>query len=75
MSIIEDYNSVGTPVSTVPLGIDIEGKGFNEDSEYATIIGMLMYPAQNSRPDISYAVHQCVRFIYCPRNSYAIGVK
>jgi hypothetical protein len=34
-----------------------------------------MFLANNSRPDIAYAVHQCARFTHCPRASHAIGVK
>ena len=54
---MEDSNPVLTPSSTVPLAIDKDGDVFEEDWEYATIVGMLMYLAQNSRPDIVYAVH------------------
>ena len=36
---------------------------------------MLMYVAQNSRPDIAYVVHQCARFIHTPRSSYVTGIK
>ena len=56
---MEDSNSVSTPASTVPLHTDKEGDVFSESWDYATIIGMLMYLATNSRPDIAYAVHQC----------------
>ena len=70
-----DCNSVPTPSSTVPLDIDADGLGFNEDWEYATIVGMLMYLAQNSRPDIAHAVHQCARFTHAPRKSHVVGIK
>ena len=70
-----DYNSVPTPNSTVFLSIDAEGDRFDEDWEYATVLGMLVYLAQNSRPDISYAVHQCARFTHAPRKSHVIGKK
>ena len=43
-----DCNSVPTPSSTVPLSINADVLGFNEDWEYATIVGMLMYLAQRS---------------------------
>ena len=70
-----DCNSVPTPRSSVPLSIDTEGDIFDEDWEYATIVGMLMYLAQNSRPDIAYAVHQCARFTHAPRKSHVVGIK
>ena len=72
---MENWNPVPTPSSTVPLAIDADGEEFQEDWEYATIVGMLMYLAQNSRPDIAYAVHQCARFTHAPRKSHVAGIK
>jgi hypothetical protein len=72
---MESCNTVVTPAATTPLGIDEDGKPFDEDWEYASIIGILMYLANNSRPDIAYAVHQAARFTHCPRDSHATGVK
>jgi hypothetical protein len=34
-----------------------------------------MYLASNTRPDISYAVHQAARYSHGTRNSHAIAVK
>ena len=39
------------------------------------VVGMLLYLAQNSRPDIAYAVHQCARFTHVPKQSHAVAVK
>ena len=72
---MEDANSCQTPASSTPLHLDQDGEAFNETWEYASIVGMLMYLASNSRPDIAYAVHQCARFTHCPRKSHAVGVK
>ena len=68
-------NSVSTPSSTVPLVIDVDRVGFSEDWEYAAIVEMLMYLAQNFRPEIIYAVHQCVRFTHAPRKSHVVRIK
>ena len=46
-----------------------------EDWEYASIIGMLMYLANNSRPDIAHAVHACARYTHSPKKSHATAVK
>ena len=43
---MEDIHYVPTPVSTVPLRIDKYGDKFDEDWEYATIVGMLMYSSK-----------------------------
>jgi len=64
-----------TPAVTTALGSDKEGEAFDEDWEYATVIGMLMFLAGNSRPDIAFAVHQCARFTHCPKQSHGIAVK
>ena len=36
---------------------------------------MLLYLAGSTRPDISYAVHECARFSHQPRASHEVGVK
>ena len=72
---MNDCNSDKTPCSTVPLGKDIDGEAFNEDWEYASVVGMLMYLPTNSRPDIAYAVNQCARFTHNHKDSHATGVK
>ena len=70
-----DCNSSPTPANTTPLHIDKNGDELNESWEYPTIIGMLMYLATNSRPDIAFAVHQCARFTHAPKASHATAVK
>jgi hypothetical protein len=72
---METCNSVETPAFTTALGTDKEGPPFKESWKYATVIGMLMYLASNSRPDISFAVHQCARFTHAPQDSHAVAVK
>ena len=36
---------------------------------------MLIYLANNSRPDITFAVHHYSRFTHTPRHSHAMGIK
>jgi hypothetical protein len=63
------------PASLKPLGPDPDGPPFIEDWNYASVIGMLMYLASNSRPDIQFAVHQCARFTHNYRQSHATAIK
>jgi hypothetical protein len=51
-----------TLAESSPLGADKEGEVCEEDWNYASIVGMLMYLSANSRPDIAFAVHQAARF-------------
>jgi hypothetical protein len=68
-------NKVSTPALPLPVGADLHGDSFVESWEYASIIGMLMYLAANTRPDIAYAVHQAARHTHHPRASHALAVK
>jgi hypothetical protein len=72
---MEDCNKCATPEETTPVGDDIDGEEFNETWEYSSVVGMLMYLATNTRPYISYAVHQAARDSHGARNSHAIDVK
>jgi hypothetical protein len=64
-----------TPASTTSVGSDVDGAPFIEYWEYASIVGMLMYLAANTHPDIAYAVHQAARYTHDPRASYAVAIK
>ena len=54
---MEDCNPNVTPSTLDPIGPDKDEPPMNEHWEYASIIGMLMYLANNTRPDIAHAVH------------------
>jgi hypothetical protein len=42
---------------------------------YRQVIGVLNYIAASSRPDISFAVHQCARFSNSPTRTHELAVK
>jgi hypothetical protein len=70
-----DCNGTKTPASKTPLVSDVEGVTLNETWEYSSIVGMLMFLANNSRPDIAFATHQCARFTHSPKDSHGQAVK
>jgi hypothetical protein len=61
--------------ATVILNADTEGLARQESWNYPSVIGQLNYLAQNSRPDISFAVHQCARFSKEPKTLHEKAVK
>ena len=48
---------------------------FSAQWNYRSIIGKLNFLAQNTRPDISYAVHACARFVNKPNQKHQEAVK
>jgi Reverse transcriptase (RNA-dependent DNA polymerase) len=45
---MEDCNGCDTPATTDPLHADLHGQGFKEDWKYDSVIGMMMYLANNT---------------------------
>ena len=72
---METCNPCVTPCTLTTLGKDEDGDPFDESWDFASVVGMLMYLATNSRPDIAYSVNQCARFTHAPKASHAAGVK
>ena len=54
---------------------DLYGAPFSERWDYRSVIGKLNFLEKSTRPDISYAVHQCARFMSEPRDSHAQAIK
>ena len=45
-----------------------------EKWSYSSVVGMLLYLASNSRPDIAFATHQCARFTHSPKASHEAAI-
>jgi hypothetical protein len=79
-SIIKDLglnntsNTKTTPSDSI-LYPDTNGLPRQETWNYRSIIGKLNFLAQNTRPDISFAVHQCARFCTKPTALHELAVK
>ena len=72
---MENANSTKTPAGTVTLGADDDGPPRRESWNYPSVVGMLLYLAGNTRPDIAFAVHQAARFSHKPRRVHEEAVK
>ena len=72
---MENCNSNRTPCTKEALALDPEGKSMTDKWNYRSIVGMLLYLATNTRPDIAYAVSQVARFSHSPKQSHATAVK
>jgi hypothetical protein len=64
---LDDANPKETPAEYGALPANKDGDPCNEGFNYPSVVGMLIYLASNSRPDIAFAVHQCARFTHHPR--------
>jgi hypothetical protein len=56
---IQDVNPTYTPTELKPLAHDADSPLPIESWLFSSIVGMMMYLAFNSQPEIAYAVHQC----------------
>ena len=65
----------GTPCIKAPLHKDLDGDPISGAFNYPSVVGMLLYLAGHSRPDISYAVSCAARFCFSPKRSHEQGVK
>ena len=52
-----------------------ESEPFDRSFHYRSVIGKLNYLEKCTRPDISYAAHQCARFTENPRKMHAQSVR
>jgi hypothetical protein len=72
---IGQINSKWTPAEAKPLVKDEDGENARGDFNYASVVGMLLYLSGHSRPEISYAVNQCARYMFCPKRSHEEALK
>ena len=75
---MEHCNGLPTPTKVeAPLGTDANVFEAKRDwpNSYASVIGVMLYLASNSIPDISFAVNQCDRFIHKKKVSHDSYVK
>ncbi|KAL7460027.1 hypothetical protein ACHAXS_000495 [Conticribra weissflogii] len=55
-----------TPVEGKPLSEHVHKEPAPCDFNYSIVVGMLLYLAGHTCPDITYAVNCAARYIFCP---------
>ena len=70
-----ECHAKATPTTLIPLGSDDEGPLRKETWHYGSIIGMLLYLAGNTRPDIAFAVNQAARYMHRPKQIHEEAIK
>jgi len=71
---LKNANGKATPaVSTLSKQKDAES--FNGRYNYCSVVGMLLYLANTTRPDIAFAVNQCACFSNDPKEIHATALK
>lgn len=75
LNLDQDTTIKSTPTLDKPLLKDKDGAPRKEEWNYASIIGMLLYLASNSRPDIAFAVNQCACYSTCTKLSHEQAIK
>jgi hypothetical protein len=81
-SILEDLNfQANTRIADTPalvgevLQRDEDGPSAAHDVPYSKIVGKLNFLEKSTRPDISFAVHQCARFSANPKQSHVAALR
>ena len=75
---MEHCNGLRTPTKVdSPLGTDANASDakIDQTNSHASVIGIMLYLASKTRPDISFAVHQCDRFTHNTKASHRTAVK
>jgi Reverse transcriptase (RNA-dependent DNA polymerase) len=70
-----EANPRTTPAPQETLGKGVDGPAMSEEWNYASVVGMLLFVSNNTRPELAFAVNQCARFTHNPKQSHALAVK
>ena len=66
--------SCKTPAESSPLPKDKDGDPASGLINYSSVVGMLLYLSGHTRPDISFAVHQCARYTFAPTRRHELAL-
>ena len=63
------------PAEAKPLTHDEDGKPCQGLFSYASVVGMMLYLAGHTRPDIAYAVNCCAWYMFAPKLVHEVALK
>eukprot|EP00804_Cyclotella_cryptica_P023030 CCRYP_000303-RA/>CCRYP_000303-RA protein AED:0.39 eAED:-0.26 QI:0/-1/0/1/-1/0/1/0/408 len=64
-----------TPAEAKPFFKDADGEPALGEFSYSSVVGMLLYLAWHTRPEIAYAVNCCARYMFCPKRPHDLALK
>ena len=64
-----------SPSESKPLVKHINGNLASGAFSYSSVVGMLLYLSGYTRPDITFAVNCCARYMFCPKHSHELALK
>ena len=71
-----DSNLNWTPTSQAGLGFDPDDEPYDEEEwNYASVVGMLIYISNNTRLDIAFSSSQVVQLTANPQKSHTVTFK
>ena len=75
LSLLDGNCKLHDTPANVTLNKMSSGEERNQTWNYRSVIGMMMFLASSTRPDILFAVHQCAKFNSCPKRVHEEAVK
>ena len=75
LGLCDKYSTaVSTPAECPALPRDVDGQPTSGSINYPSVIGMILYLG-HTWPDIAFAVHQCARYTFEPKQSREAALK
>jgi histone deacetylase 1/2 len=71
---LEEANGCKTPAERA-IGRELDSPPATRSFNYRSLIGMLLYLGNNTRPDLCFAIHQCARHCINPRLTHEQAIK
>ena len=72
---VNHITSKWTQCIKAPISKDLDVDLYSESFAFASIVGMLLYMAGYSCPEIYYCMSQFERLTFCPKHYHKVGLK